>query len=1448
MRIVKRLGGGASAGVWLVERAGCLVALKLAAASHGETILNEARAALCLSDPALPALLGVGRLDANLASDPQLQGQGVEGASIYSLWEHLPGVDADQLPALSSRQVAWILRDVSRALSRLHASDLSHGDVKPANMRADTTAQRAWLFDFGLSINIQVDMPRGVTPRYLDPSLLGSNGRQRDLYALGLSLLELLRPELRELSAPLDRLRHELEHPAEPARIKRRAQDELRARLLELANQLVHEQPGRRPHAHWLWREASRLLAEPDPDLVPDPDRVAASYLALRQDDIFWAATTGASLQLTDPALGWVAPRLSIARSIVQLRAELAPAQRAAAPERVKRLSAQLAADLAAPEPESAGGEQLTLEPLDTSGARRWLVHLIGAEAAGFPELGLDEGALAERLIDYCTRFPVATIGARELAGDARPPAIPDSLQTLALGLQARPSAAALAAGEQLVAGAAPNTVEPALRVALAAALRRRGEYRRAQAVLEVEHRDPQCVAELAECQRRGGQLREAIATCQRALRQLADEPQSTARRGSAEARARATWARAALSLGEADQAERALATTGPVFHSHEAHALLSMGLAAGQFSQTERWIARAELTARGDEERARAAGLRGYFAHSRGAAAQACVAFEAAVELAGHAGSLPEEATYLTGLAAAASDAGRLGQAVAAAERASLMFERWGAQGQAARAQLNLGAALIGCGAWSHAADALARAADLASRSADSACGRMSLISLAELYIARLTPQASHPSADAESAVQALSRASAGLPEPGGVERLLLGSLSLRLEHALVGLPGPTPLPPSSALTPVDVADLDTLARDPELPLGARLDWWRSRAEQLSARGSAATPEPGAGRADAVLRELVGLASAPGPVMSRGPACFAGAALAARLSRGDEARRLTLAANTCAREALHNIPQEYQDAARQLPWLARGASTEAGADPNQVELAAAQLAKLEQTIRSLGERASLRTLLNQVLDALVLWTGVERGLLLLRAPEGRLKVRAARNLSREDLTPDQHELSMSLAKRALSAREPVVAVDALGELPEHTESVHALNLRSVLAVPLIARGEVLGVVYLDDRERRGAFGQQELAWVRLLGSVAAIAIAEARDQLWLRRAARRAERAAARLSQALSTEHRQLLAAKLELGARAHPEIIGDSPALRELLRLVSKVASTDLPVLILGASGTGKELIARAIHADSPRAELAFVAENCAAVPETLLESTLFGHVRGAFTGADRGRVGLFELADGGTLFLDEIGEMSLGMQAKLLRVLERGEVRPVGANKTKRVSVRTVAATHRDLPALVKTGEFREDLYYRLEVFTLRVPSLAERKTDIRLLTEHFIRQHSAAGTRPRLTTSALSALEQFSWPGNVRQLENEVRRALVLCDGDLRPEHFSREVAEPNGAPTLDLKQATERVERRLLAEALEQTHGNQTRAAKLLGVSRFGLQKMLKRLDLAPAKP
>jgi transcriptional regulator with PAS, ATPase and Fis domain len=339
-----------------------------------------------------------------------------------------------------------------------------------------------------------------------------------------------------------------------------------------------------------------------------------------------------------------------------------------------------------------------------------------------------------------------------------------------------------------------------------------------------------------------------------------------------------------------------------------------------------------------------------------------------------------------------------------------------------------------------------------------------------------------------------------------------------------------------------------------------------------------------------------------------------------------------------------------------------------------------------------------------------------------------------------------------------------------------------------------------------------------------------------------------RAELATRRLEDTLARKETALEAAERELarggrGTRfAHAEIVGESAAVKRLLVLVERVATSDVPILLRGESGSGKELVARAVHSSSGRAERPFVSENCGALPETLLESALFGHVRGAFTGALRPRIGLFEAADGGTLFLDEIGEMSLGMQTKLLRVLEDGMVRPLGSERAREVDVRVIAATHRDLEQMVSERSFREDLYYRLNVIALPIPPLRERSSDIPLLVRHFLEKHGPADRKPTIARDALEALTRHPWPGNVRQLENELRRALLLSDGQIRREHLT--IAGAEGEPVdlgLDVRARVDRLEAELVREALARTNGNQTQAAKLLGVSRFGLSKMLKRL-------
>ena len=613
-----------------------------------------------------------------------------------------------------------------------------------------------------------------------------------------------------------------------------------------------------------------------------------------------------------------------------------------------------------------------------------------------------------------------------------------------------------------------------------------------------------------------------------------------------------------------------------------------------------------------------------------------------------------------------------------------------------------------------------------------------------------------------------------------------------------------------------------------------ARWEWWGARAatSDLAARGDGDRRAPRCPRADRI----------PRPSPRRRGAARARARATAKRSAGSKPR--VALPSLALRDG---APPEHRAALSAVAWLEGIAD-----DDERVALGAAQVGELESIVRALSSRDRLKPLLEQVLDTMVLWTGVERGLLLLRAPDGRLVPRAARNLARRDLDGEQLTLSTSLAQRAIASRSAVLATDAFTQVGDLHASVHALGLRSVLAVPLVARGDVLGVVYLDDRVRRGAFGDAELAWVRLVASQAALAIADARDQALLRRAVRRAERANARLQTELGAREAELANARAELSATTtetrfrYDEIAGRSEPMRAMLALLDRVTASDVPVLLIGESGTGKELVARAIHANGPRSARSFVSENCGSVPVSLLESTLFGHVRGAFTGAVGTRAGLFDVADRGTLFLDEIGEMPLSMQTKLLRVLQNGEVRPVGGERSRTVDVRIIGATHRDLEAMVAAGTFREDLFYRLNVVSIRVPPLRERREDIPLLASRFVQQY-ANGKKIKVTRAAIDRLSAFPWPGNVRQLENEVRRALVLADDRLDVGELSDEVARGGPSATRDagvgLKARVDALETELVKDALVKTKGNQTRAAEVLGVSRFGLQKMMRRLGV-----
>ncbi len=398
---------------------------------------------------------------------------------------------------------------------------------------------------------------------------------------------------------------------------------------------------------------------------------------------------------------------------------------------------------------------------------------------------------------------------------------------------------------------------------------------------------------------------------------------------------------------------------------------------------------------------------------------------------------------------------------------------------------------------------------------------------------------------------------------------------------------------------------------------------------------------------------------------------------------------------------------------------------------------------------------------------------------------------------------------------------------------------------RTPLAVGLPPQPDLIGGLLLEARPDGRLYTSDDAVLLETLAGQAAAAIENARAWEEVRALERR-----------LAAENTYL---RREVGLDAGGgEIVGRSLAIRAVLGQIAQVAPTDVGVLVEGESGTGKELVVRALHAASPRARRVLVTVACAAVPETLIESELFGHERGAFTGATSRKEGRFEIADGGTLFLDDVDTLPLAMQAKLLRALQEGETQRLGSNVLRRVDVRVVAATNRDLLALVRAGRFREDLYYRLNVVPIRVPPLRERREDVGLLAEHFLRRESAKMGRAvtAVAPAALAALEAYDWPGNVRELRNVIERALVLSDGPLLelPEPLAPAATTPAASgDDEDLGRAPmpellRRYKHALVAEALARAGGNHREAAALLGIHRPSLTRMLRELDLGDAAP
>ena len=504
---------------------------------------------------------------------------------------------------------------------------------------------------------------------------------------------------------------------------------------------------------------------------------------------------------------------------------------------------------------------------------------------------------------------------------------------------------------------------------------------------------------------------------------------------------------------------------------------------------------------------------------------------------------------------------------------------------------------------------------------------------------------------------------------------------------------------------------------------------------------------------------------------------------------------------------------------------MAENPSGKGARDQPAVRREVRELSLLFQVSQTLERSMDLGEVLGQVLEAMAEHMGMLRGTItLLNRQTHQISIETAYGLSASQRQRGRYKLGEGVTGKVVASGEPV-AVPRISEEPmflDRTGARKQLSKKDIsfICVPIKLENETIGALSADRLFAEDVSLQEDVRLLRIIASMIAEAV---------------------RLRQEAEEERQRLLEENVrlqeELKERFRPaNIIGNSKAMQAVYDLIAQVAPGDTTVLLRGESGVGKELVAHAIHYSSPRADRPFVKVNCAALPETIIESELFGHEKGSFTGAIAQRKGRFELAHGGTIFLDEIGDLSPATQIRLLRVLQEKEFERVGGSETIRTDVRIITATNRDLEALIEEGRFRQDLYYRLNVFPIHIPPLRERKTDIMLLADHFVQKHNEAHGKNvrRISTPAIDMLMAYHWPGNVRELENCIERAVLLSTDDVIHGHHlppTLQTAEASGTGlTRTLPEALDALEREMILDALKSSRGNMAKAARALGIS------------------